>query len=213
MSTAVCVSLRLPRNDNQTIREELIEDMYSTSDFRKGLKIELDGKPFAIIEFLHVKPGKGGAFVRTKLKNMITGRTLDQTFRSGEKVGKPDLEEKEVQYLYKDGEAYCMMDVETYEQIFLTEAQIGESRDFLLENTTLRVLFYNNKPIGIDLPTFVTLAVIESEPGIKGDTATGATKPATLETGYTILVPLFVNEGDKVKIDTRTGEYVERVNK
>ena len=187
--------------------------MYSTSDFRKGLKIELDGKPFVIIEFLHVKPGKGGAFVRTKLKNMITGRLLDQTFRSGEKVGKPNLEEKEMQYLYKDGETYCMMDVETYEQIFLTEEQVGESRDFLLENITLGVLFYNNKPIGIDLPTFVILTVIASEPGIKGDTATGATKPVTLETGYTLLVPLFVNEGDKIRIDTRTGEYVERVNK
>ena len=187
--------------------------MYSTSDFRKGLKIELDGKPFVIVEFLHVKPGKGGAFVRTKLKNMITGRVLEQTFRSGEKVGQPDFEEKEMQYLYKDGETYCMMDVETYEQIFLTEEQVGESRNFLLENTPLRVLFYNKRPIGIDLPKFVTLTITESEPGLKGDTATGATKPATLETGYTLLVPLFVNEGDKIRVDTRTGEYVERINK
>lgn len=185
--------------------------MYSTSDFKKGLKIELDGKPFAIVEFLHVKPGKGGAFVRTKLKNMITGRVLDQTFRSGEKVEKPDLEEKEMQYLYKDSDTYCMMDNKTYEQIFLTEEQIGENRNFLLENITVKVLFYNNQPIGIDLPTFVTLAVTESEPGVKGDTATGVTKPATLETGYTLSVPLFVNEGDKIKVDTRTGAYVERV--
>ncbi|MFH1673864.1 MAG: elongation factor P [Pseudomonadota bacterium] len=184
--------------------------MYSTSDFRKGLKIEIDGKPFVITEFLHVKPGKGGAFVRTKLKNMITGRVLDQTFRSGEKVGRPDLEEKEMQYLYKDGDTYCMMDNATYEQIFLTEEQVGENRNFLLENITLNVLFYNNKPIGLDLPIFVTLTVTQSEPGAKGDTATGVTKPATLETGYTLNVPLFVNEGDKIKVDTRTGAYVER---
>ncbi len=184
--------------------------MYSTSDFRKGLKIEIDGKPFVIIEFLHVKPGKGGAFVRTKLKNMITGRVLDQTFRSGEKVGRPDLEEKEMQYLYKDGDTYCMMDNATYEQIFLTEEYVGDNRNFLLENITLKVLFYNNQPIGLDLPTFVILTVTQSEPGVKGDTATGVTKPATLETGYTLNVPLFVNEGDKIKVDTRTGEYVER---
>jgi elongation factor P len=184
--------------------------MYNTSDFRKGLKIEIDGKPFVITEFLHVKPGKGGAFVRTKLKNMITGRVLDQTFRSGEKVGRPDLEEKEMQYLYKDGDTYCMMDNATYEQIFLTEEQVGENRNFLLENITLNVLFYNNKPIGLDLPIFVTLTVTKSEPGAKGDTATGVTKPATLETGYTLNVPLFINEGDKIKVDTRTGDYVER---
>jgi elongation factor P len=184
--------------------------MYNTSDFRKGLKIEIDGKPFVITEFLHVKPGKGGAFVRTKLKNMITGRVLDQTFRSGEKVGRPDLEEKEMQYLYKDGDTYCMMDNATYEQIFLTEEQVGENRNFLLENITLNVLFYNNKPIGLDLPIFITLTVTQSEPGVKGDTATGVTKPATLETGYTLNVPLFVNEGDKIKVDTRTGAYVER---
>ncbi|MBW2645912.1 MAG: elongation factor P, partial [Deltaproteobacteria bacterium] len=151
--------------------------MYSTSDFRKGLKIEIDGKPFVITEFLHVKPGKGGAFVRTKLKNMITGRVLDQTFRSGEKVGRPDLEEKEMQYLYKDGDTYCMMDNATYEQIFLTEEYVGDNRNFLLENITLKVLFYNNQPIGLDLPIFVTLTVTQSEPGVKGDTATGVTKP------------------------------------
>lgn len=184
--------------------------MYSTSDFRKGLKIEIDGKPFVITDFLHVKPGKGGAFVRTKLKNMITGRVLDQTFRSGEKVGRPDLEEKEMQYLYKDGDTYCMMDNATYEQIFLTEEYVGDNRNFLLENITLTVLFYNNEPIGLDLPIFVILTVTQSEPGVKGDTATGVTKPATLETGYTLNVPLFVNEGDKIKVDTRTGAYVER---
>ena len=186
--------------------------MYSTSDFRKGLKIELDDKPFVIVEFLHVKPGKGGAFVRTKLKNMITGRVLDQTFRSGEKVEQPDLEEKEMQYLYKDGETYCMMDNETYEQIFLTGEQVGESRSFLLENTPLKVLFYNKRPIGIDLPTFVTLTVTESEPGLKGDTATGHTKKVTLETGLSASVPAFVEVGAIVRIDTRTGEYITRVN-
>ncbi|OEU54056.1 MAG: elongation factor P [Desulfobacterales bacterium C00003106] len=186
--------------------------MYSTSDFRKGLKIEIDGKPFQMVEFLHVKPGKGGAFVRTKLKNMINGRVIDQTFRSGEKVGRPDIEEKEMQYLYKDGDTYCMMDNETYEQIFLTEEQIEDCRSFLLENTVVKMLTHNGEPIAIELPNFVTLTVTQSEPGLKGDTATGATKPATLETGHTLGVPLFVNEGDKIKVDTRTGEYVERAN-
>ncbi len=186
--------------------------MYSTSDFRKGLKIEIDGKPFQMVEFLHVKPGKGGAFVRTKLKNMINGRVIDQTFRSGEKVGRPDIEEKEMQYLYKDGDTYCMMDNETYEQIFLTEEQIEDCRGFLLENTVVKMLTHNGEPIAIELPNFVTLTVTQSEPGLKGDTATGARKPATLETGHTLGVPLFVNEGDKIKVDTRTGEYVERAN-
>jgi elongation factor P len=186
--------------------------MYSTSDFRKGLKIEIDGKPFQMVEFLHVKPGKGGAFVRTKLKNMINGRVTDQTFRSGEKVGRPDIEEKEMQYLYKDGDTYCMMDNETYEQIFLTEEQIEDCRGFLLENTVVKMLTHNGEPIAIELPNFVTLTVTQSEPGLKGDTATGARKPATLETGHTLGVPLFVNEGDKIKVDTRTGEYVERAN-
>lgn len=184
--------------------------MYDTSEFRRGLKIEIDGKPFEIIEFQHVKPGKGGAFVRTKLKNMINGRVIDQTFRSGEKVGRPDLEEKEMQYLYKDGDSYCLMDNATYDQIFLTEEQLGDV-SFLIENLTVSILFFNGKPVGIELPMFVEITVADTEPGVKGDTASKVTKPATLETGAVVAVPIFINAGDKIKVDTRTGNYVERV--
>lgn len=185
--------------------------MYDTSEFRKGLKVEIDGKPFEIIEFQHVKPGKGGAFVRTKLKNMINGRVIDQTFRSGEKVGRPDLQEKEMQYLYKDGDNYCLMDNETYDQIFLSEEHMGDSTRFLIENFTVSMLFFNGEPVGVELPMFVELTVQDTEPGVKGDTASKVTKPATLETGAVVPVPIFVNVGDKIKVDTRTGGYVERV--
>jgi len=185
--------------------------MYDTSNFKRGLKIEIDEKPFEIVEFLHVKPGKGGAFVRTKLRNMLNGRVIDQTFRSGEKVGKPDLQEKEMQYLYKDGNNYCFMDNETYDQVFLSEDHLEESRQFLAENTTVQVLYYNEEPIGLELPMFVELRIAETEPGVKGDTASKVTKPATLETGAVIPVPIFLDAGDKVKVDTRTGTYVERV--
>jgi len=184
--------------------------MYDTSQFKRGLKIEIDGKPFEITEFQHVKPGKGGAFVRTKIKNMINGRVLDQTFRSGEKVGKPDLQEKEMQYLYKDGDNYCLMDNETYDQIFLPEDQMGDRRQFLIENLTVSMLFFNGKPVGIELPMFVELTVTDTEPGVKGDTASKVTKPATLETDAVVPVPIFINIGDKIKVDTRTGSYVER---
>jgi elongation factor P len=185
--------------------------MYSTPDFRKGLKIELNGEPFAIVEFQHVKPGKGGAFVRTTLKSLVSGNVIDRTFRSGEKVDKPDLEEKEMQYLYESEGEFHFMDSETYEQSFLTADQLGDARNYLQENVTVTVLFHNGKPIGVDVPIFVELTVTAAEPGIKGDTAGGATKPATLETGMTVQVPLFVNEGDVLKIDTRTGKYIERV--
>ena len=185
--------------------------MYSTAEFKKGLKIEIDGAPFVITEFQHVKPGKGGAFVRTKMKSLLTGRVLDQTFRSGEKVKKPDLVEKEMQYLYKDGDSYCLMDNETYEQIMLTGEQVGDAVLFLAENMNLQVLFFNQQPVAVDLPNFVELAVAQAEPGVKGDTASGGTKPATLESGAVIQVPLFINEGDRLKVDTRTGTYIERV--
>ena len=184
--------------------------MYSTSDFRKGLKIEFKGDPYVIVDFLHVKPGKGGAFVRTKIKNLITGRVLEETFRSGEKLGRPNVEEKNMQYLYLDSQGYCFMDNETYEQIFLDPEQVGDAKGFLKENIDVYVQFYNHKAIGLDLPTTVTLAVVQSDPGVKGDTATGATKPATLETGLVVQVPLFINEGDVLKIDTRTSAYLER---
>ncbi len=184
--------------------------MYSTADFRKGLKIEIDGKPWIIVDFQHVKPGKGGAFVRTKLKNLETGQVLDQTFRSGAKVGRPDLEEKSMQYLYQEGDQYVFMDNENYDQIFLAKEYLGDAVAFLKPNIDLKVLFFNGKPIGVELPITVDLEVTSTEPGVKGDTATGATKPATLETGHVVQVPLFIEEGDVLRIDTRTGEYVER---
>lgn len=185
--------------------------MYSTAEFKKGLKIEIDGTPYLIVDFQHVKPGKGGAFVRTKLKNLLNGRVVDQTFRSGEKVEKPDLMEREMQYLYREGDRYCMMDNETYEQIMLTEEQVGEARLYLIENLNVEVLFFNQAPLAVELPNFVELEVAQTEPGFKGDTAAGGTKPATLESGATVQVPLFISEGDRVRVDTRTGNYIERV--
>jgi elongation factor P len=186
--------------------------MYSTTDFRRGLKIEVEGTPYIIVEFQHVKPGKGGAFVRTKLRNLLTGRVIDKTFRAGEKVEKPDLEEKTMQFLYSEGSQYYFMDSGTYEQTFLTQEQLGDNKNFLQENITVAILYYQGKPIGVELPIFVELEVVKTDPGIRGDTASGGSKPATLETGAVIQAPLFVNEGDRVKIDTRTGEYIERIS-
>jgi elongation factor P len=185
--------------------------MYSTAEFKKGLKIELEGVPYVIVDFQHVKPGKGGAFVRTKMKSLLSGRVLDQTFRSGEKVKKPDLVERGMQYLYRDGDRYCMMDNETFEQLMLTEEQVEEARLYLTENLNVQILFFNQQPVAVEIPTFVELAVAQTEPGFKGDTAAGGTKPATLESGVTIQVPLFIGEGDRVKVDTRTGTYIERI--
>ena len=184
----------------------------STSEFRNGLKIELDGEPFIMVEFQHVKPGKGGAFVRTKLKNLKTGSVLEKTFRSGEKVGVPDVEEKEMQYLYKDKDQYVFMDNTTFEQVTLSKDHLGGSENYLQENINVTLLYHNKQPIGITLPIFVQLKIAKTSPGIKGDTVGGGNKPATLETGAVIQVPLFLNEGDTVKIDTRTGSYVERVS-
>jgi elongation factor P len=184
--------------------------MYSTADFRTGLKIELDGKPFTIIEFLHVKPGKGGAFVRTKLKNMLTGQVLERTFRAGEKVGLPNIQEKEMQYLYQDKGQFCFMDTETFDQVFLSADQLRDNRLFLKENTNVKALIYNDGVVDIELPNFVELEVIQTEPGIKGNTVSGGSKPATLESGGVIQVPLFVSIGDIVKIDTRSKAYIER---
>ena len=184
--------------------------MYSTSDFKKGLKIEMDGTPYVIVDFLHVKPGKGGAFVRTKIKNLVTGKVLDQTFRSGEKVKRPDLAEREMQFLYREGNNFYLMDNENYEQLALTAEQLGDAVLFLTENSNVKVLFFNQQPVTAEAPTFVELTVAQAEPGLKGDTASGGSKPATLETGAVIQVPLFINEGDRVKVDTRTGTYIER---
>ena len=182
----------------------------STADFRKGLKIELEGEPYIITDFLHVKPGKGGAFVRTKLKSLVTGNVIDRTFRSGEKVQTPFLEEKTMQYLYHEGDAYHFMDSDTYEQITLAGNLLGEDSNFLQENVEVKILFHNDQPIGVELPFFVELTIVQTEPGVKGDTASGGTKPATVETGAVIQVPLFLNEGDVIKVDTRTGAYIER---
>lgn len=185
--------------------------MYETNEFRKGLKIEINGEPFVIVDFQHVKPGKGGAFVRTRVKSLFSGNVNDLTFRSGDKVDKPDIEEKEMQFLYESGGEYHFMDIHSYEQLFLTAEQLGESKDYLKENLVIKAIFHNGRTIGVETPMFVELRIVRSEPGIKGDTATGATKPATLESGAVIQVPLFVEEGDVIRIDTRTREYLTRV--
>lgn len=186
--------------------------MISTAEFRKGLKIEMNGEPFIIVDFQHVKPGKGGAFVRTKLKSLITSKVLDQTFRSGDKVDVPDVETHEMQYLFRVGEDITLMDTASYEQHTYTVAELGPDIQWTKDGVTIEVQVYKGRPIGIELPIFVELAIVKTDPGIRGDTATGGTKPAVLESGATIQVPLFLNEGDTVKVDTRTGEYVERLS-
>ena len=185
--------------------------MYDTSEIRKGLKIEMEGDVYTVVDFLHVKPGKGRAFIRTKLKSLSKGMVVDKTFRSGEKLERPDLQEKKLQFLYSTGDQFYFMDEETYEQTFLTKEQLGSGRDLLKENTTIIVLIHNNNPITVELPTFVELSIARTEPGERGDTVSGGSKNATLETGAVIQVPLFINQGDVVKVDTRTCEYVERV--
>jgi len=181
-----------------------------TSQFRNGLKIELDGEPFVIVYFQHVKPGKGGAFVRTKVKNLKTGRVLDRRFRSGERVEEADIEDRKMQYLYQDGDQYVFMDSDTYEQTPFSSEQVGDARKYLKENLDIDVLFWRGRPINVELPSFIEAVITECEPGIKGDTASNVTKPATIETGAVIQVPLFVKEGEKIRVDTRSGEYVER---
>jgi len=185
--------------------------MATTSDIRNGLVIEHKDDIFTVIEFLHVKPGKGGAFVRTKLKSVTDGHVIEETFRANERIDIVRLEDREMQYLYKDGNLYFFMDTETYEQQPLEEQFLEDVLDFLKENEMVTVQFYENTPVTIELPTFVNLEVVKAEPGVRGDTATGGTKPATLETGAVIQVPLFIKEDTVVKVDTRTGEYVERV--
>jgi len=183
-----------------------------TSDFRNGLKIDLDGSPYVVTYFQHVKPGKGGAFVRTKIKNLLNGKSVDKTFRSGEKLKEAEVEERTMQYLYKDGEGRIFMDSKNYDQIPILDDVIGDNAKFLLENAEVDVLFWKGNPVSIELPSFVEIIITQSDPGVKGDTSSGATKPATLETGAVIQVPLFLKEGEKVRVDTRTGEYCERVN-
>jgi len=185
--------------------------MIATADFRNGAKLEISGEPYAIVEFQHVKPGKGGAFVRTKLRNLKTGNILDKTFRSGERFQSPDLSEQEMQFLYAQGDEYHFMNTETYEQLFVTSAQMGSAKDFLKENMEVKILFYQGEPLEVHLPFFVNLKIVETPPGVRGDTATGGTKLAKLETGGSVKVPLFVEEGTLIKVDTRTGTYIERV--
>lgn len=187
--------------------------MYDTTDFRKNLKIEIDGEPFVILEANHVKPGKGVAFVKTKYKSLISGRVLEQNFRSGDKVQRPNLEAREVEYIYEDPPFWVFMDQTTWEEIRLKEDALEEIKDYLIDNLRVDVLFFNGQPISVEPPTFVELEVMQTDPGFKGDTAQGATKPATLSTGAVIQVPLYMSEGEVVKVDTRTGEFVERVNK
>ena len=182
----------------------------STAEFKKGLRIVFDSQPYQIVDFQHVKPGKGGAFVRTKLKHMRQGRVIDNTFRAGEKVELVDFEEKHMQFLYRD-DRYHFMDTETYDQVSLSADEVGEAREYLRENTEVDVLYIDGTPATVDLPNFVELTIAQTDPGLRGDTAQGGTKHATLETGAVIQVPLFLNEGDVVKVDTRTGEYLGRV--
>ena len=185
--------------------------MYDTSDIRKGLKVLMDGNPFTIIEFQFVKPGKGAAFTRTRMKNLLTGRNIESNIRSGEKIELADIEEKAMSYLYKEATDFVFMDQQNYEQITILADLVGEDWRWLKDNMQVHVMFWNGRAIGVALPNFVELRVMTSEPGVKGDTSGGAQKPATLETGATINVPLFINEGDLLRIDTRSGQYCERV--
>lgn len=184
--------------------------MISSNDFRPGVTIEYDGHIWRVLEFLHVKPGKGAAFVRTKLKNVKTGAVKEMTFRAGEKVARAKVENREMQYLYNDGESYTFMDTETFEQINIPAAQLEYELQFLKENMNCYVMMYEGAAIGVEIPNTVELEVVETDPGIRGDTATGGSKPAKMETGYVVQVPLFINIGDKLIIDTRSGAYVSR---
>jgi len=184
--------------------------MYTTSDFRRGLRIEFEGQPYIITEFQHHKPGKGAAVTRTKLKSLITGSVIDPTFRSGDKVKKPDLDQQPYQYLYSTDDIFHFMDPASYEQVEINSNILGDATKFLTDNLEVELLFWNDKPISIELPNHVVLEVVECDPAVKGDTVTGATKPAVLTTGHKVTVPLFINQGDKLKIDTRDGHYVER---
>jgi elongation factor P len=180
------------------------------NQFKKGMKLEVDGEPYSVVEYLHIKCGRGGANVRTKMKNLINGKVIERTYSSDEKLKQPDFEQRQMQYLYSDGENCIFMDNATYEQINMAIDEVGEAMDFMSENLVVGVLLFNQGPIGVQLPNFVEVEVVKTEPGIKGDTVTGGSKPATVATGGIVTVPLFINEGDVIKIDTRTGEYMER---
>ena len=185
--------------------------MYTASDLRKGLRIKIDNEPYVVTEFNFVKPGKGQALYRSKLKNMFTGSQFERTFRSVDTFEPADLQEKRMQFLYKEEGKYCFMDNESYEQIFLTEEQIGEAVNFLIDNLEVEILLFEDRPLEVSLPNFVDLVVTQADPWAKGDSVSGNTKPVVLQTGYQIHVPPFVEQGEKIRVDTRTGEYLTRV--
>ncbi len=186
--------------------------MASTADIRNGVVLNMDGQLWAVVEFQHVKPGKGGAFVRTKMKNVVSGKTVDRTFNAGAKIETENVDRRDFQYLYNDGDAYIFMDVADYDQIMVSAAVVGDASNFMLENQAVTVALHNGNPLYVELPASVVLEITYTEPGLQGDRSTGGTKPATVETGYQIQVPLFLEQGTKVKVDTRTGDYLGRVN-
>ena len=186
--------------------------MYETSDFKKGLKLLVEGQPYVIVDFQHVKSGKGNQFSRTKMRSLLTGNNLERTFKSGEKFEVPNVEMVEMTYLYKDDKGYNFMNQQNYEQICMMEHEIGESKFYLTENLVVMITIYNDKPVIVEVPNAVNLRVAQTDPGVKGDRVTGATKPATMESGLTVNVPLHISEGDLLRIDTNSGDYVERVN-
>ena len=187
--------------------------MYDTSDIRKGLKVLIDGNPYTVVEFQFIKPGKGAAFTRTKFKNLLSGAVIERNIRSGEKLEPANVEEREMQFLYREGEDLVFMDQKNYEQVSVAADLIGEPADLMKDNLPCSVLFFNERPVDVTLPTFVFLEVTASEPGVRGDTSGNVQKPATVETGAEVMVPLFIRIGDMIKVDTRTHEYVERVAK
>lgn len=184
--------------------------MIAAGDLRSGVKVELDGTPYVVTDYQWVKPGKGGAFMRTKLKNMKTGAISDRTFRTDEKLPKAEVEDRKVQFLYHDGDVYHFMDTQSFDQFTMGEKELGGATGFLKDGMVISVLFYRDEPVDVVLPTFVELRVVETDPGFRGDTASGGSKPATLETNAVIQVPLFINVGDLLRVDTRSGTYVER---
>jgi len=183
----------------------------TTNDLKNGITLQLDNGLFTVVDFQHVKPGKGGAFVRTTLRNSRTGAVLDRTFRAAERVEQAILDKKDMQFLYRDGDEYVFMDTSTYDQLSVPPAALGSAANFLIEQATVNLALYQGEIIGVDIPASVELTVTETEPGVQGDRVSGARKPATLETGHTLQVPLFVNPGDRIKVDTRSGEYITRV--
>lgn len=187
--------------------------MYATNQFRKGLKIEIEGIPYEIVDFQHISPGKGRAFTRTKVRNLLNNNVTEKTITSGDKVDRANTEQKEMQYLYKDSEGYHFMNQADYDQVVLQEENLGTSKDFLQENLVIYILYYNERPIAVELPSHVVLKVVETDPAFKGDTVTGGTKPAKLETGAVVQVPFHIKEGDNIKVDTRDYSYVEKANK